>query len=34
MITDLLAGAAMMAGHPNQADCYNFRNISFCIQVG
>jgi len=34
MIADLIAGAAMMAGHPNQADCYNLRNIAFSIQVG
>jgi poly(3-hydroxybutyrate) depolymerase len=34
MMADLLAGAAMMAGHPNKADVYNLRNLAFSIQVG
>ena len=34
MMADLLAGAAMMAGHPNQADCYNLRNLTFSVQAG
>ena len=34
MMADVLAGAAMMAGHPNRADVYNLRNISFSVQVG
>lgn len=34
MMADFLAGAAMMAGHPNKADCYNMRNICFCIHLG
>lgn len=34
MMTDVLAGAAMMAGHPNKADCYNLRNLTFSVQVG
>ena len=34
MIPDVIAGAAMMAGHPNKADIYNFRNIAFSIQLG
>lgn len=34
MLADYLAGAAMMAGHPNNAQLYNMRNISFSIQVG
>ena len=34
MMPDLLAGAAMMAGHPNQADIYNIRNLVFSIQTG
>jgi hypothetical protein len=34
MIADWLAGAAMMAGHPNNVELYNVRNISFSIQVG
>lgn len=34
MMADSLAGAAMMAGHPNGSELYNVRNISFSIQVG
>ena len=34
MMADWLAGAAMMAGHPNGVELYNCRNISFSIQVG
>ena len=34
MMADYLSGAAMMAGHPNNAELYNMRNISFSIQVG
>lgn len=34
MMADSLAGAAMMAGHPNGSELYNARNISFSIQVG
>lgn len=34
MLADMLAGAAMMAGHPNRADCYNLRNLTFSVQVG
>jgi poly(3-hydroxybutyrate) depolymerase len=34
MMADYLAGAAMMAGHPNRADVYNLRNIAFSVQVG
>lgn len=34
MMADLLAGAAMMAGHPNKAEVYNLRNLAFSIQVG
>jgi poly(3-hydroxybutyrate) depolymerase len=34
MMADMLAGAAMMAGHPNKADVYNLRNLAFSIQVG
>lgn len=34
MMADGLAGAAMMAGHPNRADVYNLRNIGFSVQVG
>lgn len=33
-MADWLAGAAMMAGHPNNVEIYNMRNISFSIQVG
>ncbi len=34
MMADYLAGAAMMAGHPNDSDLDNLRNIAFSIQVG
>jgi poly(3-hydroxybutyrate) depolymerase len=34
MMTDILAGAAMMAGHPNNVELYNLRNTVFSIQVG
>jgi poly(3-hydroxybutyrate) depolymerase len=34
MMADSLAGAAMMAGHPNNAEICNLRNITFSIQVG
>jgi poly(3-hydroxybutyrate) depolymerase len=34
MMADWLAGAAMMAGHPNGVEIYNVRNISFSVQVG
>lgn len=33
-MADHLAGAAMMAGHPNGAHFTNLRNIRFSIQVG
>ena len=34
MMTDLLAGAMMMAGHPNEAEMENMYNMPFSIQVG
>ena len=34
MIADWLAGAAMMAGHPNGVELYNVRNTAFSIQMG
>jgi len=34
MLADWLAGAAMMAGHPNGVELFNVRNIAFSIQVG
>lgn len=34
MMADQLAGAAMMAGHPNGAELFNTRNIAFSIQCG
>lgn len=34
MMADVLAGAAMMAGHPNKAEVYNLRNLAFSVQVG
>ncbi len=34
MMADQLAGAAMMAGHPNNASIWNLRNIAFSIQIG
>lgn len=34
MMADSLAGAAMMAGHPNGAELYNLRNVPFSIQMG
>jgi hypothetical protein len=34
MMADNLAGAAMMAGHPNKADILNLRNLTYSIQVG
>ena len=34
MMADYLAGAAMMAGHPNNASIWNLRNIAFSVQVG
>lgn len=34
MLADWLAGAAMMAGHPNGVELYNVRNTAFSIQVG
>ena len=34
MLADWLAGAAMMAGHPNGVELYNVRNAAFSIQVG
>lgn len=34
MMADTWAGAAMMAGHPNNVELENIRNISFSIQVG
>ena len=34
MVADWLAGAAMMAGHPNKSELHNTRNIAFSIQVG
>lgn len=33
-MADHLAGAAMMAGHPNKINIVNLRNIAFSIQVG
>ena len=33
-MADLIAGGAMMAGHPNNVDLINIRNIAFSIQVG
>jgi hypothetical protein len=33
-MADYLAGAAMMAGHPNNVELENVRNIAFSIQVG
>jgi hypothetical protein len=33
-MADFLAGAAMMAGHPNGINLYNIRNIGFSIHVG
>lgn len=33
-MADNIAGAAMMAGHPNKVDLLNIRNIAFSIQVG
>lgn len=33
-MADWLAGAAMMAGHPNNVDLFNIRNIAFSLQVG
>jgi poly(3-hydroxybutyrate) depolymerase len=33
-LVDYLAGAAMMAGHPNGIHSINLRNIGFSIQVG
>lgn len=33
-MADFLAGAAMMAGHPNGINLHNVRNIAFSIQVG
>ena len=33
-MADHLAGAAMMAGHPNGINFMNIRNIGFSIQVG
>ena len=33
-MADQLAGAAMMAGHPNNAAIWNLRNIAFSVQVG
>lgn len=34
IMTDQIAGAAMMAGHPNGVELFNTRNIAFSIQVG
>jgi poly(3-hydroxybutyrate) depolymerase len=33
-MADFLAGAAMMAGHPNGINMMNIRNIGFSLQVG
>ncbi len=33
-MADRWAAAAMMAGHPNEAQPYNLRNLPFAIQVG
>ena len=33
-MADLICGAAMMAGHPNDVNLLNIRNILFSIQVG
>lgn len=33
-LADHLAGAAMMAGHPNNTNLLNCRNIAFSVQVG
>jgi len=34
IMADSLAGAAMMAGHPNGVELFNTRNIAFSIQCG
>ena len=34
MMADQLAGACMMAGHPNNAEMDNLRNTTFSIQAG
>lgn len=34
MLPDWWAGAAMMAGHPNDVELYNIRNLAFSIQMG
>lgn len=34
MLADWLAGAAMMAGHPNHSEMENVRNMPFSIQCG
>lgn len=33
-MADYLAGAAMMAGHPNKVCLFNLRNIHFSIHLG
>lgn len=33
-LADRLAGAAMMAGHPNDAEAWNLRNVAFALQMG
>ena len=33
-MADWICGAAMMAGHPNEVNLLNIRNILFSIQVG
>ena len=33
-MADHFASAAMMAGHPNNVDLHNIRNLPFSIQVG
>ena len=34
MLADWWAGAAMMAGHPNDTELFNMRNCPFSIQMG
>ena len=34
ILADWWAGAAMMAGHPNNAQLFNLRNCPFSIQMG
>ena len=34
ILADWWAGAAMMAGHPNNSEFFNLRNCPFSIQMG